>query len=260
MQGRLLSSTGQFPGAPPSAFPSSYRPHSGLRVLAALFLRRKLALSASARRSSRDLLLSPETALPADPDALPGSSPEAWSLGSFSLMSRCSIDWFLLFIKPASGCKARWRSCPAICSRLFSSAERTLLSPPPSPNQSSTCRSGHLPISTRGTNGAMSGDFEGGAGIRRNGVRLPESPREKNPNHCLRPPGSCGKSALIPVGTANRAKHLRPEPRAFQPSPFDAPPSSQGRARCCRSSGVEHSLGKGEVESSNLSGSTISTP
>ena len=27
--------------------------------------------------------------------------------------------------------------------------------------------------------------------------------------------------------------------------------------RCCRSSGVEHSLGKGEVESSNLSGSTI---
>jgi hypothetical protein len=26
---------------------------------------------------------------------------------------------------------------------------------------------------------------------------------------------------------------------------------------CCRSSGVEHSLGKGEVESSNLSGSTI---
>ena len=28
-------------------------------------------------------------------------------------------------------------------------------------------------------------------------------------------------------------------------------------ARCCRSSGVEHSLGKGEVECSNHSGSTI---
>jgi hypothetical protein len=26
---------------------------------------------------------------------------------------------------------------------------------------------------------------------------------------------------------------------------------------CCRSSGVEHSLGKGEAESSNLSGSTM---
>ena len=28
-------------------------------------------------------------------------------------------------------------------------------------------------------------------------------------------------------------------------------------SKCCRSSGVEHSLGKGEAESSNLSGSTI---
>ncbi len=32
---------------------------------------------------------------------------------------------------------------------------------------------------------------------------------------------------------------------------------STDRAGCCRSSGVEHSLGKGEAESSNLSGSTI---
>ena len=31
-------------------------------------------------------------------------------------------------------------------------------------------------------------------------------------------------------------------------------------ARCCRSSAVEHSLGKGEVESSSLSGSTIFKP
>jgi hypothetical protein len=30
-----------------------------------------------------------------------------------------------------------------------------------------------------------------------------------------------------------------------------------GRARCCRSSVVEHSLGKGEADSSILSGSTI---
>ncbi len=30
-------------------------------------------------------------------------------------------------------------------------------------------------------------------------------------------------------------------------------------AKCCRSSGVEHSLGKGEVECSNHSGSTINS-
>ena len=32
------------------------------------------------------------------------------------------------------------------------------------------------------------------------------------------------------------------------------------RLRGCRGSGVEHPLGKGEVESSNLSGSTIDIP
>ncbi len=42
-------------------------------------------------------------------------------------------------------------------------------------------------------------------------------------------------------------------PDAFGPFVLQAFPFR----RCCRSSGVEHSLGKGEVESSNLSGSTI---
>ncbi len=37
-------------------------------------------------------------------------------------------------------------------------------------------------------------------------------------------------------------------------------PMPETPPRCCRGSGVEHPLGKGEVESSNLSGSTIDIP
>lgn len=48
-------------------------------------------------------------------------------------------------------------------------------------------------------------------------------------------------------------------------SPYPASLSFDGvkvleKTSCCRSSGVEHSLGKGEVGSSNLPGSTIFSP
>ena len=42
--------------------------------------------------------------------------------------------------------------------------------------------------------------------------------------------------------------------------PSLAPDKTAPAARCCYSSGVEHSLGKGEAESSNLSSSTIFSP
>jgi hypothetical protein len=49
---------------------------------------------------------------------------------------------------------------------------------------------------------------------------------EKKPNHCLRP-GTCyGKSALNPVGTADRYEHLRPETLVFLTVSHDAGPVS----------------------------------
>jgi len=41
-------------------------------------------------------------------------------------------------------------------------------------------------------------------------------PAQKKPNHRLRPNGSYGKSALIPVGGADRGQHLRLKNRFFE--------------------------------------------
>ncbi len=90
----------------------------------------------------------------------------------------------------------------------------------------------------------------------------PEIPRpvhgeacQKKPIHRLRPKGSCGTSPLIPVGHADRHRtRVSKTACNIAGSTPDALRVSPAR---CRSSGVEHSLGKGEVESSNLSGSTI---
>ena len=46
-------------------------------------------------------------------------------------------------------------------------------------------------------------------------------------------------------------------PRTYGNSPLADDTLTQPVRRCCYSSGVEHSLGKGEAESSNLSSSTI---
>ncbi len=59
-----------------------------------------------------------------------------------------------------------------------------------------------------------------------------------------------------PMAKAPRPTDFRPALRAARRL-FDPATGSTVQTDCCRSSGVEHSLGKGEVESSNLSGSTI---
>ena len=74
---------------------------------------------------------------------------------------------------------------------------------------------------------------------------------QMNANVCLRNADHCGRSPPHHKGGQRRCLPVigtQADRPLFRRSPF---------RRCCRSSGVEHSLGKGEVESSNLSGSTI---
>src|SRR5690625_1961270 len=73
--------------------------------------------------------------------------------------------------------------------------------------------------------------------------------------------GGPGNEPAIPGGTAHAAS------RTFPQSPWPAAPKAcirreigyLGPAGSCRSSVVEHSLGKGEAQSSNLCGSTSKT-
>ncbi len=74
--------------------------------------------------------------------------------------------------------------------------------------------------------------------------------------------GTCPKE---PCAAAVQVAHRRPHAGAGFRVPFGLrpPPPDRGpdrRPRRCRSSGVEHSLGKGEVECSNHSGSTTAFP
>ena len=63
-----------------------------------------------------------------------------------------------------------------------------------------------------------------------------------------------GHDGVMKEPSLRRMSRYGNEPRAF----FGAFCPSNGFSGCCRSSVVEHSLGKGEVESSILSGSTSS--
>jgi hypothetical protein len=101
--------------------------------------------------------------------------------------------------------------------------------------------------------------------LSRQGARPCLAPREVRPQR-RRPPRVPRRRAVLAFrhgardatrAAPNQARRparsdLRPpRPYGIPPPPDEAPPER------CRGSGVEHPLGKGEVESSNLSGSTI---
>src|SRR5712691_6592883 len=74
-----------------------------------------------------------------------------------------------------------------------------------------------------------------------------------------------GSQILAPRGACDVAKAQHCRPVGFRPLTLPSGgasciPCPPARAPCCRSSVVEHPLGKGEVESSILSGSTITIP
>jgi hypothetical protein len=83
--------------------------------------------------------------------------------------------------------------------------------------------------------------------------------------HEVPPRRSGARDARWPSAAANFAPPPRPDPcvgdsHVALSAPFGGPGSAPAPFLRCRSSVVEHSLGKGEVESSILSGSTIEKP
>lgn len=161
-------------------------------AFAAAFRRRRFALRASARRSSfddPDVPFAPEAAALLAPGAV---RPASCFLSSFPVISRPKALSDLAF------------ECTCI----------PLLAALRIPNE----RIRHLP-SRRFTGPGHPAGFRIRFPLRkraRSFLRNSTSVHQKNQKHSLRPPGSCGKSALIPGGKAGRDSDTRPKLQLFQ--------------------------------------------